>query len=268
MTRYEASTYANVMQVDPPAGTTPFERATLDFVFDGVWSRPGLSRRHRRLVTLACVCGADATSPIDDHFYGALASGDLTREELAEFVLHFAVYCGWPKASQAEMSLRTAVTRLCEERGEAVPPWPTLDPATLGPTDHEERLRGGEACFEAVNHVPAPPRDSPYFQAGILGFVFGHLWQRPNLGQVERRYITIACVGLSDAIGPIHAHVGSALRSGDVSFDEMYEVILQFSAYSGFAKGEVLHDVTCQTRARLDAEQVAEPTPELAQRTR
>ena len=48
---------------------------------------------------------------------------------------------------------------------------------------------------------------------------------------------------MSDAIGPIHSHVGSALESGDITVDEMNEVILQFSAYSGFPKGEVLQQV-------------------------
>ncbi len=257
-----AETYTDVMLGDPPAAITPFEAATLDFVFGAVWSRPGLSRRQRRLVTLACACAADAVAPINDHMYGALASSDLSRDELLEFVLHFAVYCGWPKASQAEMSLRTAFAQLCDERGEEVQPWPPLDNASLGPTDHESRLAGGEACFAEVNLWPPPPRDSPYFQAGILGFVFGHLWQRPNLGRIDRRFITIACVGLSDALGPIHSHVGSALRSGDITVAEMDEVILQFSAYYGFAKGQVLHDAVRQTQAQLEAERADGQAPQ------
>jgi hypothetical protein len=46
--------------------------------------------------------------------------------------------------------------------------------------------------------------------------------------------ITVVCVGVSDAIGPIHSHVGWALESGDITPEEIDEVILQFSAYSGF----------------------------------
>ena len=53
-------------------------------------------------VTLTCVAAADAPEPIDEHVYAALAGGDIEREAMLEFVLHFAVYCGWPKASHLE----------------------------------------------------------------------------------------------------------------------------------------------------------------------
>lgn len=247
-------TYREVMLAEPPAGATPYEQASRDFVFGEVWARPGLSRRDRRLVTLACVGGADATGPITDHVYAALASGDLTLEELLEFTLHFAVYCGWPKASQVETTIRAQWFRLAGERGETPAAWPALATETLGPTDHEERLRSGEECFQQVNVWPAPPRDSAYFHAGILGFVFGHVWQRPGLGVRDRRLVTLPCVGLSDALGPIRSHVGSALKTGDVSLAEMHEIILHFSAYYGFAKGEVLSRAAAEEWARIEAE--------------
>jgi hypothetical protein len=75
------------------------------------------------------------------------------------------------------------------------------------------------------------------FKPGFSTSSFGHLWQRPNLSRIDRRYVTIPCVGLSGAIIPIHSHVGSALRSGDISLDEMNEIVLQFSAYYGFRQG-------------------------------
>ena len=81
-------------------GETPLESAgVLDFVFSSVWNRPGLSRRHRRLIALTCCGAADTVGPIEANVYAALKSGDLNVDELLEFVLHFAVYCGWPKAS-------------------------------------------------------------------------------------------------------------------------------------------------------------------------
>lgn len=39
---------------------------------------------------------------------------------------------------------------------------------------------------------------------------------------------------------PLRTHVGSALHSGDITKKEMDEIVLQFSAYYGFAKGEAL----------------------------
>ena len=180
----QISAYREVMVADPPVALSPLAAATEHFVFERVWARPGLSRRDRRFVTLACVCAADAVASIDEQVYAALASGDISLEEMLEFVLHFAVYCGWPKGAQAEMSVRMQAARLAAERGEEVV-YPELPPESLGPTDHDERLRDGERCFVDVNKVPAPAPDSPYFHAGILAFVFGHLWQRPDLGRRE-----------------------------------------------------------------------------------
>ncbi|CUU58255.1 4-carboxymuconolactone decarboxylase [Parafrankia irregularis] len=241
--------YRLVMTVEPPAVETPFEAASRRFLFGEIWGRPDLGIRDRRLVSLACVAAADAATPIAGHVYAALRSGDLTIEQLNEVTLHFAVYCGWPKASFLEQTVRAQWQRLHEERGQEAPAWPTLTAEDLGPEDRAERIRGGQEEFRSVNVIPAPPSDSPYFYAGILNFVFGHVWRRPGLSRRERRLVTIPCVGASDAVGPIFSHVGSALESGDVSYEEMQEIILHFSAYYGFAKGEVLHDAARHWRA-------------------
>jgi 4-carboxymuconolactone decarboxylase len=243
--------YREVMTVEPDQATSPYAESTLDFVFGRVWSRDGLSRRDRRWVTLACVAGADSLGPINAHVYAALNSGDITIAEMLEFVLHFAVYCGWPKGSAVESVIRQHWARIQEERGEGSAPLPPLTINSLGPGDPEERVRGGEEAFREVNLIRAPGRDTPYTQAGILNFVFGHVWQRPGLSRRDRRLITLACVGIDDSVMPIRSHVGSALQSGDISLVEMREVALQFSAYYGFAKGEFLSQVAEETWGRL-----------------
>jgi 4-carboxymuconolactone decarboxylase len=232
--------YREVMVSEPREVTSPFERAEREFLFGQVWPRAGLSRRERRLVTLACVSAADAPTPIEDHVYAALASGDLSLREMQEFVLQFAVYCGWPKASHVEGVLRAQWARWMTEQGEQPARWPDLDNENLGDSDWEARVSRGEQEFRDVNCVPAPPRDTPYTHAGILSFVFGHVWQRPGLTRRERRIITIACVGIDDSPTPLSAHTGSALESGDISVAEMNEIILQFAAYYGFAKAEAM----------------------------
>jgi 4-carboxymuconolactone decarboxylase len=228
------------MTTDPPEALTPLERAELDFVFGQVWARPGLGRRQRRLVTLACVAAADTQQAIQRHVYAALKTGDLAIEEMLEVVLQFAVYCGWPKASNLEGHVRQQWSRLAEERGEEPTPLPLLSNSALGTNDWDKRIERGAREFADVNLVPAPAQDTPYTHAGILNFVFGHVWMRPNLGRRDRRFVTVACVGLDDSPMPIQSHVGSALGSGDITKAEMDELILQFSAYYGFAKGEVL----------------------------
>jgi 4-carboxymuconolactone decarboxylase len=147
------------------------------------------------------------------------------------------------------MSVRGAWQRLHEERGEPTPLLPDRSLDELGPEDHAARIAGGVACFEEVNLIGAPSQDSPYFFAGILNYVFGHLWQRPGLTRRERRLITIPCVGVSDAFGPIWSHVTSALGSGDVAYDEMEELIDHFESLAGTPRAQALRDVAAQWKA-------------------
>ncbi|MFB4299161.1 carboxymuconolactone decarboxylase family protein [Actinomadura sp. NTSP31] len=233
-------TYREVMTREAPAPATPLEAATRDFVFGEVWRRPGLSRRDRRWVTLTCVGAADAPEPIDEHVYAALNSGDMELEAMLEFVLQFAVYCGWPKASHIEGVIRRQWARILQERGEEPGPLPVLGNETLGIGDWDERIKRGAEEFVDVNLIQAPRPETPYIHAGILNFVFGHVWQRPGLTRRERRIITVASVAVCDSPTPLRSHVGAALNSGDVSKEEMDEIVLQFAAYYGFAKGEAL----------------------------
>lgn len=239
--------YRAVMMTEPPE--TPLDAAERDYLFGAVWSRPGLSVRERRFVTIVCVAAAVDVPATDAQVYGALESGDLSVEQMNELTLHFAVYCGWPKASQLEGCVRAQWQRIHEERGEPTPTFPERTLEDLGPPDPAQRIADGLASFEEINLVPAPSQDSPYFHAGILNFVFGHLWLRPGLTRRERRLITVACVGASDAAIPIWSHVTSALASGDLAYDEMQEVILQFSAYAGRTRAQALQDVAAQWKA-------------------
>lgn len=232
--------YREVMTVDPPAAGDPAEQQRRGFLFGDLWPSPALGRRERRWVTLVCVGFGTDQQAMDDHVHAALNSGDLTLQELLEFILHFAVYSGWPKASRMEMVLREQWARVHRERGEEVPDWPMLTTESLGENDWERRLRAGEECFAEVNLVPAPARNTPYQQAGILNFVFGHLWMRPGLTRRDRRFITVPCVANALAPMPILSHVGSALHSGDVTRTEMDEVVRHYTAYAGAERGAVL----------------------------
>ncbi|MYR06729.1 carboxymuconolactone decarboxylase [Gordonia sp. SID5947] len=194
---------------------------------------------------------ADAQKPIDDQVDDALRSGDITIDEMLEFVLHFAVYNGWPKASHLEGVVRRSWATIDRERGGsgAVP---KPENSSLGISDWDARIFRGTEEFKSVNLIEAPGPDTPYIHAGILNFVFGHVWQRPALCRRDRRFITVASVAVCDAVTPLHSHTGSALESGDITKPEMDEVVLQLAAYAGFAKGEALHCASEEAWARLN----------------
>jgi 4-carboxymuconolactone decarboxylase len=80
--------------------TDAYTEMTLDHVFGELWSRPGLTRKERRLITLTSIASAGAQTALDVHVRSALASGDFTKDEMIEFALHFAHYGGWPLSAQ------------------------------------------------------------------------------------------------------------------------------------------------------------------------
>ncbi len=83
---------------------------SLDHVFGALWTRPGLDRRSRSLVTLGALIALRATEELRYHFPIALRNG-LTREEIGEVIYHLAGYAGYPAAATARNVAREVLPR-------------------------------------------------------------------------------------------------------------------------------------------------------------
>lgn len=90
-------------------GTTPETAAFQDFVtrtaWGDIWARPGLTRRERSIATLASLTTGGHENEIAMHVRAALRNG-LTRDEVAEVLLHTALYAGLPAANGALAIMR------------------------------------------------------------------------------------------------------------------------------------------------------------------
>jgi len=71
-----------------------------DVLFGDVWERPGLSKRDRRLITVAVLTALSRTDQLRGHIRRAL-DNDVTKEEIGEVITHIAFYGGWPTAANA-----------------------------------------------------------------------------------------------------------------------------------------------------------------------
>jgi len=80
--------------------TAPFQDFITRYAWGGVWTRDGLDRRTRSAVTLATLTALGRENEIAMHVRAALRNG-LTREEIAEVLLHTSVYAGVPAANAA-----------------------------------------------------------------------------------------------------------------------------------------------------------------------
>jgi 4-carboxymuconolactone decarboxylase len=73
----------------------PFQEMLTRYCFGETWSRPGIDRRLRSIITLAMLTAQGRAEEIKIHVRGALANG-VTREEMQEIFLHAMIYCGVP----------------------------------------------------------------------------------------------------------------------------------------------------------------------------
>jgi 4-carboxymuconolactone decarboxylase len=78
---------------------------SLDHVFGALWTRPGLDRRSRSLVTLGALIALRVSDELKIHFQIALQNG-LSLEEIEEVIYHMTGYAGYPAAINARKVAR------------------------------------------------------------------------------------------------------------------------------------------------------------------
>lgn len=80
--------------------TAPFQEFITRYAWGAVWARDGIDRRSRSMITLAVLCALGCEDEIAMHVEAALRNG-LEPAEIAEVLLHTAVYAGVPAANRA-----------------------------------------------------------------------------------------------------------------------------------------------------------------------
>ena len=105
------------------AATTDFNREFQDFItrnaWGETWTRPGLPRHTRSLLTLAMMVALNRGDEFRLHVRAAFNNG-VTRDQIKEVLLQAAVYCGVPAANSA-FHAAAEVFREMEESAKAKP---------------------------------------------------------------------------------------------------------------------------------------------------
>lgn len=77
-----------------------FQRAVTELAWGYAWSRPGLDRRSRSILTLGILAGLGRFPELGIYTRAAVNSG-VTIEEIREALVQITVYCGTPAGRQA-----------------------------------------------------------------------------------------------------------------------------------------------------------------------
>jgi 3-oxoadipate enol-lactonase/4-carboxymuconolactone decarboxylase len=80
--------------------TREFQEFITEYAWGGIWTRPGLDRRSRSLITLTALIARGHHEELAMHVRAARTNG-LTPEEIKELIMQTAIYCGVPDANTA-----------------------------------------------------------------------------------------------------------------------------------------------------------------------
>lgn len=84
-----------------------------------------------------------------------------------------------------------------------------------------------------VTQSDSPPIQNTPMSEAALDFVFGKVWNS-KLSWREKRLISLTCAAISGHQFPLETHVYAALKSGDLTKDDLHAFALHVAAYAGF----------------------------------
>jgi len=93
----------------------PYFDLTVEHLFGTIWTRPGLSMRDKRLLTLAAVTAVGNSDLAEIQVNAALHNEEITAEELKEVAVFLTHYLGFPLGSK----LDGAVSKVVRNRKKA-----------------------------------------------------------------------------------------------------------------------------------------------------
>lgn len=80
--------------------TTEFQDFITRYAWGEIWTRPGLPRHTRSLLTIGLMVALNRTDEFKLHVRAAFNNG-VTRDEIKEVLMHCAIYAGVPAANSA-----------------------------------------------------------------------------------------------------------------------------------------------------------------------
>ena len=88
-----------------------FQQLITEYAWGTIWTRPGLDRRSRSMITLTALVARGHHEELAMHVRAARTNG-LSVDEIKEVLLQTAIYCGVPDANTA---FRIAQAALADE---------------------------------------------------------------------------------------------------------------------------------------------------------
>jgi 4-carboxymuconolactone decarboxylase len=70
-----------------------------------------------------------------------------------------------------------------------------------------------------------------------IDHLFGAVWSNENLSIRDRRLVVLGALGALGDAGNLEVHMTQALQRGDLTAEELDEVVIQITHYAGWPRG-------------------------------
>jgi 4-carboxymuconolactone decarboxylase len=115
------------------------------------------------------------------------------------------------------------------------------DPTAADPTPSPRRTRGLERMGEVYDfEVSDGPGD---FFGYTVEHLFGDIWEREGLSLRDRRLLLIGLMVAEGLDGTLGIQLDSSLAKGDLSADDLREIVIFLTHYAGWPKGAGLNSM-------------------------
>lgn len=98
--------------------TAPFQDLITRYAWGEIWTRPGLTRPERSMITLTALAALGHDAELGMHVRAAVRNG-LSAEQITEVLLQVAVYAGVPAANRAFAVAQRVLAEIAAAGGEA-----------------------------------------------------------------------------------------------------------------------------------------------------
>jgi 4-carboxymuconolactone decarboxylase len=197
------------------------EQYTQDRLYGAVWSRPGLNRRDRSLITVAALIARGEAPALTYHADQAIENG-VKPSEISETITHLAYYSGWGRA----MAAIGPVSEVFAKRGIGPDQLPTVNPTPLPLDEKAEAARSTNVGNQFGSVAPGLVQYT-------TDYLFRDLWLRPGLAPRDRSLVTVAALISSGQVEQITFHLNRAMDNG-LTEEQAAEVITHLAFYAGW----------------------------------
>ncbi len=115
-------------------------------------------------------------------------------------------------------------------------------------SDADKRQRGLAKFAEVMQFTP-PDVPGDAFLDATIEHLFAEVWARPGLSVRDRRLITLTILTTLGNELTLRLHFGAAMQSGDLSDQEIDELILHVAHYGGWPMAAIASQVVRALRA-------------------